>query len=119
MAYGRLTNRPILAPSVGNFLQGMLVSLPLALDSLPGKPRATDLEAALRQHYAGATHVRVIAPEAGGKLEPQGLNGTNDLEIRVYAHAAHRQALVVARLDNLGKGASGAAVQNLELMLGL
>jgi N-acetyl-gamma-glutamyl-phosphate reductase len=119
MAYGRLTNRPILAPSVGNFLQGMLVSLPLALDSLPGKPGASDLEAALQKHYAGAKYVRVAAPEAGGKLEPQALNGTNDLEIRVYANEAHRQAVIVARLDNLGKGASGAAVQNLELMLDL
>jgi N-acetyl-gamma-glutamyl-phosphate reductase len=119
MAYGRLTARPIFVPSVGNFRQGMLVSLPLALDALPGRPSAADLEAALRAHYAGARHVRVVTPEPGGKLEPQALNDTNDLEIRVYAHAAHRQAVIVAKLDNLGKGASGAAVQNLELMLGL
>jgi N-acetyl-gamma-glutamyl-phosphate reductase len=119
MAYGRLDRRPILAPSVGNFRQGMLVSLPLALDALPGKPAAADLEAALQQHYAGAMHVRVKTPEPGGKLEPQALNDTDDLEIRVYANAAHRQAVVVAKLDNLGKGASGAAVQNMELMLAL
>jgi len=119
MAYGRLTRRPLFVPSVGNFRQGMLVSLPLALDALPGKPSAADLEAALQKHYAGAKYVRVMAPEPDGKLEPQALNDTNDLEIRVYAHPAHRQAVVVARLDNLGKGASGAAVQNLELMLGL
>jgi len=119
MAYGRLTARPLFVPSVGNFRQGMLVSLPLALESLPGKPKAADLEAALKNHYAGAKYVRVMAPEAGGKLEPQALNDTNDLEIRVYAHERHRQAVVVAKLDNLGKGASGAAVQNLELMLGL
>jgi len=119
MAYGRLRNRPLFVPSVGNFRQGMLVSLPLALDDLPGKPEAGDLEAALAAHYAGReTFVRVVAPE-GGKLEPQGLNGTNDLEIRVFANQAHRHALIVARLDNLGKGASGAAVQNLQLMLGL
>ena len=61
----------------------------------------------------------MVAPEPGGKLEPQALNDTNDLEIRVYAHEQHRQAVIVAKLDNLGKGASGAAVQNLELMLGL
>ncbi|MCW2317371.1 N-acetyl-gamma-glutamyl-phosphate reductase [Rhodoblastus acidophilus] len=119
MAYGRLTRRPLFVPSVGNFRQGMLVSLPLALDALPGKPSAADLEAALQHHYAGAKYVRVMAPEPDGKLEPQALNDTNDLEIRVYAHPAHRQAVIVARLDNLGKGASGAAVQNLELMLGL
>jgi N-acetyl-gamma-glutamyl-phosphate reductase len=119
MAYAGLTARPIFAPSVGNFRQGMLVSLPLALDVLPTKPSAADLEAALRAHYAGAAFVRVVAPEPGGKLEPQALNDTNALEIRVFAHEAHRQAVIVARLDNLGKGASGAAVQNLELMLGL
>ncbi|MCW2273866.1 N-acetyl-gamma-glutamyl-phosphate reductase [Rhodoblastus acidophilus] len=119
MAYGRLAARPLFVPSVGNFRQGMLVSLPLALESLPGKPTAADLEAALQSHYAGAKYVRVMAPEPGGKLEPQALNNTNDLEIRVYANEAHRQAVVVAKLDNLGKGASGAAVQNLELMLGL
>ncbi|MBB4196644.1 N-acetyl-gamma-glutamyl-phosphate reductase [Rhodoblastus sphagnicola] len=119
MAYGRLARRPILAPSVGNFRQGMLVSLPLALDTLPRQPEAADIEAALQKHYAGAKFVRVVTPEPGGKLEPQALNNTNDLEIRVYANAAHRQAVIVARLDNLGKGASGAAVQNMELMLGL
>ncbi len=96
----------------------MLVSLPLALDDLPGKPEAGDLEAALAAHYGGQKHVRVVAPE-GGKLEPQALNGTNDLEIREFGNQASRQALIVARLDNLGKGASGAAVQNLQLMLGL
>lgn len=118
MAYGRLRNRPLFVPSVGNFRQGMLVSLPLALDDLPGKPEAGDLEAALAAHYASQKHVRVVAPE-GGKLEPQALNSTNDLEIRVFGNQASRQALIVARLDNLGKGASGAAVQNLQLMLGL
>ena len=58
------------------------------------------------------------AAEAGGRIEPQALNGTNDLELRVFANGARRQAVLVARLDNLGKGASGAALQNLELMLG-
>ena len=70
-------------------------------------------------HYAGQNYVRVVAAEDSGKLEPEALNGTNDLEIRVFANEARRQAVVVARLDNLGKGASGAAVQNLQLMLGL
>ncbi|WP_294534415.1 N-acetyl-gamma-glutamyl-phosphate reductase [uncultured Rhodoblastus sp.] len=119
MAYGRLRARPLFVPSVGNFLQGMLVSLPLALDDLPGRPKAGDLEAALAAHYAGAAFVRVVAAEASGVLAPEALNGTNDLEIRVFANESRRQAVIVARLDNLGKGASGAAVQNLQLMLGL
>jgi N-acetyl-gamma-glutamyl-phosphate reductase len=119
VAYSRLRARPVFAPSVGNFAQGMLVSLPLALDDLPGKPESGDLEAALAAHYKGSAHVRVVAPEADGKLAPEALNGTNDLEIRVFANEARRQAVIVARLDNLGKGASGAAVQNMDLMLGL
>jgi N-acetyl-gamma-glutamyl-phosphate reductase len=119
MAYGHLRVRPLFVPSVGNFRQGMLVSLPLALDDLPGRHPAGDLEAVLADHYAGAVHVRVVAAEATGKLEPEALNGSNDLEIRVFANEARRHAVIVARLDNLGKGASGAAVQNLELMLGL
>jgi N-acetyl-gamma-glutamyl-phosphate reductase len=119
MAYGRLRNRPVFVPSVGNFRQGMLVSLPLHLDDLPGKPLAGDLEAALAAHYAGGEFVRVVGPEDSGKLDPEALNNTNNLEIRVFANDAQRQAVIVARLDNLGKGASGAAVQNLQLMLGL
>jgi N-acetyl-gamma-glutamyl-phosphate reductase len=115
--YAGLTRRPLFAPSVGNFAQGMLVSIPLFLDDLPGKPSAPELERALRAHYADSKYVRVSPAEAGGRIEPQALNGGNDLELRVFANAAHRQAVLIARLDNLGKGASGAALQNLELML--
>lgn len=117
--YSGLTARPIFAPSVGNFRQGMLVSVPLHLDSLPGKPKASDIEAAWRAHYAGATYVKVVAAEAGGRIEPEALNETNLIDLRVFANENRRQAVLMARLDNLGKGASGAAVQNVELMLGL
>lgn len=119
MAYGRLRKRPIFAPSVGNFRQGMLVSLPLQLDELSAKPTAADIEATLAGHYSGQTFVTVAAAPENGKLEPEALNNTNQLEIFVFANEALRQAVVVARLDNLGKGASGAAVQNMGLMLGL
>jgi N-acetyl-gamma-glutamyl-phosphate reductase len=115
--YSRLTMRPIFVPSVGNFRQGMLVSVPLHLDALPGKPTARDLEAALAAHYAGARLVSVVPAEKGGRLDALALNGTDRLELRVFAHPRHAQAVLVARLDNLGKGASGAAVQNIELML--
>lgn len=118
MKYAKLTARPIFVPSVGNFRQGMLVSVPLHLDQLPGKPAAADLEAALAKHYQGAVFVKVMAADTG-KLEAESLNGTNLLELRVFANEARRQALLVAKLDNLGKGASGAAVQNLQLMLGV
>jgi N-acetyl-gamma-glutamyl-phosphate reductase len=117
--YGGLTRRPIFVPSVGHFRQGMLVSVPLHLDTLPGKPSGADLRAVLTERYQGCDYVMVVDPAAGGKLEPQALNDTNKLELSVFANEARRHAVLVARLDNLGKGASGAAVQNLSLMLGL
>ena len=122
MAYTGLTRRPVFIPSVGNFRQGMLVQLPLHLDDLPGKPRAADLHDALVAHYADSAAaggwVSVLPASADGKLDATALNDTNQLELRVFANEAHRHAVVIARLDNLGKGASGAAVQNLQLMLG-
>lgn len=121
--YSGLTRRPIFVPSVGNFRQGMLVSVPLHLDTLPGRPTAFDLEAALRDWYAGQRLVEVMPGAATGshreKIEPEDLNDTDRLELRVFGSSEHGQAVLVARLDNLGKGASGAAVQNLGLMLGL
>ncbi len=119
----KLTRQPIFVPSVGNFRQGMLVSVPLYLDTLPSKPSAADLHAALAKRYAGCTYVSVMpldnAAAKSGRLEPEALNETNMLELYVFASEAYRQAVLVARLDNLGKGASGAAVQNMRLMLGL
>jgi len=117
--YGGLTRRPIFVPSVGHFRQGMLVSVPLHLDTLTGKPRGDDLRDVLRRRYAGCELVRVVVPQDDGKLEPEELNGTDRLELSVHINEKYRQAVLVARLDNLGKGASGAAVQNIGLMLGL
>ena len=115
--YGGLARRPIFVPSVGHFRQGMLVSVPLHLDTLPGRPGLADLRAALAARYAG-TAIRVM-DTTPAKLEPEALNDTDTLELYVFGNEAHGQAVLVARLDNLGKGASGAAVQNLRLMLGL
>ena len=117
--YGGLTRRPIFVPSVGHFRQGMLVSIPLHLDTLNGKPTGADLQAILQARYAGCDLVKVLSPQADGKLEPEALNDTDRLELTVHANEKYRQAILVARLDNLGKGASGAAVQNIGLMLGL
>jgi len=121
--YSGLARRPIFVPSVGNFRQGMLVSIPLHLDALPGKPASADLEAALRDWYADRPLVQVVPGAAmgaqGEKIEPEGLNDTDRLELLVFGSSEHKQAVLVARLDNLGKGASGAAVQNIGLMLGL
>lgn len=123
MAMTGLTRRPLFVPAVGNFKQGMLVQVPLHLDELPGNVTATDIHDAYVAHYAPSIAwggmVSVEASTANGKLDALALNDTNKLEIRVFANETHRHAVLVARLDNLGKGASGAAVQNLKLMFGL
>ena len=123
MRYTGLVQRPLFVPAVGNFRQGMLVQLPLHLDALPGKPTGADLEAALRAHYAPSQAaggwVRVESATDNGKLDAVALADTNTLELRVFANEEARHAVLMARLDNLGKGASGAAVQNLQLMLNL
>ncbi|MBV7430687.1 MULTISPECIES: N-acetyl-gamma-glutamyl-phosphate reductase [unclassified Acidovorax] len=123
MRYTGITRRPIFVPSVGNFRQGMLVQLPLHLDLLPGASKAADLHDALAAHYARSNTpeqwVSVLPATADGKLDATALNDTNKLELRVFANEEYRHAVLIARLDNLGKGASGAAVQNLQLMLGL
>ena len=115
-----LTHTPIFVPSVGRFAQGMLVSLPLPLWSLPGKPAARTLHEALASYFA-TQHFVTVMPfgESPATLDPEALNGTNRLELFVYDNPAEENALLVARLDNLGKGASGAACQNIDLMLGL
>src|SRR5258705_6736873 len=121
--YANLTRRPIFVPSVGNYRQGMLVSVPLHLDTLPGKPSGSDLHAALAKRYAGSKYVSVMpldnAATKSGRLEPEALNETNMLELYVFASDKYRQAVLVARLDNLGKGGSGAAGQNMRLVLGI
>jgi N-acetyl-gamma-glutamyl-phosphate reductase len=121
-AYAGLTRRPIFVPSVGNFRQGMLVSVPLHLDTLPGKPTPADLEAVLADRYRGQPLVRVLptgdAASRVERIEPEALNDTDVLELRVFGRSEYGHAVLVARLDNLGKGASGAAVQNIRLMLG-
>jgi N-acetyl-gamma-glutamyl-phosphate reductase len=124
MVYTRLTRRPVFIPSVGNFAQGMLVQLPLDLEFLPGKPKAQDLHDALARHYAGSEWISVQPGGPEGKIDPiSDLTNTNKMELRVFSNSGSedgfRHAVVIAKLDNLGKGASGAAVQNLKLMLGL
>jgi len=123
LRYTGMSRRPIFMPAVGNFRQGMLVQLPLHLDDLPGQPKASELHDALVAHYAASEAaggwVRVLPATADGKLDATALNDTNQLELRVFANETHRHAVLIARLDNLGKGASGAAVQNLQLMLGV
>ena len=123
MRYSGLTRSPIFMPSVGNFRQGMLVQLPLHLDLLPSGPTAQEIHDVLAKHYQGSEWVTVEPAGAEGKLDALALQDTNKMELRVFSSQSPpdglNQAVLVARLDNLGKGASGAAVQNLKLMLGL
>ena len=116
--YSGLSRRPIFIPSVGSFRQGMLVTVPLHLDLLRGRPSAAQLVDILRARYDGQGGVKVLDAEPEGRIEPEALNETDGMELRVFANEARGQVVLVARLDNLGKGASGAAVQNLRLMFG-
>jgi N-acetyl-gamma-glutamyl-phosphate reductase len=117
-----LAHRPLFTPAVGRYAQGMIVEVPLQLGALPGRPTARDIHAALAGAYAGERFVEVAGMDEAAALKtlgPEGLNGTNRMKLYVFAAEAHGQARLVALLDNLGKGAAGAAVQNLNLMLGL
>jgi N-acetyl-gamma-glutamyl-phosphate reductase len=117
MAHAGLSRRPIFIPSVGNFAQGMIVQTPL---HLPSGQTAADLHAALAAHYADARFVKVVeGATLLPRINPERLNGTNVMELSVHANEAGDRAVLLATLDNLGKGASGAAVQNLNLMLGM
>jgi N-acetyl-gamma-glutamyl-phosphate reductase len=132
-AHTGLAHPPLFAPAVGRYAQGMLVEVPLQLWALPGRPAPADLHAALAGAYTADGFVEVaswdeclelqkVRAGAGGyvqALDPQALNGTNRMRLYVFGSADGSQARLVAILDNLGKGASGAAVQNLNLMLGL
>lgn len=119
--WGGLDHVPLFVPSVGHFRQGMIVQIPLQLWSLPGNVTPVDVHVALADHYANQRFVKVkplseTADMSG--LEPEGLNGTNELHLHVFGNANSGQAVVMGLIDNLGKGASGQAVQNLNLMIG-
>ena len=116
MARAGLLRKPIFVPQVGQFAQGMIVQVPLHLP--PGGPAAA--MAALRDHYAGQHFVQVVERAAmGDRIDPQRLNNTNRMELTVDGALETGATVLIAVLDNLGKGASGAAVQNLNLLLGL
>jgi N-acetyl-gamma-glutamyl-phosphate reductase len=121
-AHAGLARRPLFMPAVGRYRQGMLVEVPLHLSALPGAPDVADIHACLAEAYEGEPFVEVASLDAAAAiatLDPEGLNGTNCLRLHVFGAPGGGQARLVALLDNLGKGASGAAVQNLNLALGL
>lgn len=117
-----LTHAPVFAPAVGRYAQGMIVEVPLQLWALPGQPSLASVQACLEQAYEGERFVEVASADearATKTLDPEGLNDTNRMRLYAFGDEAAGQARLVALLDNLGKGASGAAVQNLNLCLGL
>lgn len=121
-AYTGLHQPPLFAPSVGRFAQGMLVEVPLQLWALPGAAGTDQIRDHLARYYAGSRFVEVASKaetEAMGSLDAEGLNNTNRLKLFVFGNDKLRQVRLVALLDNLGKGASGAAVQNLNIMIGV
>lgn len=131
--HGRLDHPPVFAPSVGRYAQGMLLEVPLALHALPGTPSPAEIRSILEGAYAGERFVQVASADTCAELQrtrtgaagyvadvdPESLNGTNQLRLFVFGSPDGGQARLMAILDNLGKGASGACVQNLNLMLGL
>jgi N-acetyl-gamma-glutamyl-phosphate reductase len=117
-----LARPPLFEPSIGRYYRGMLVEVPLQLWALPGKPMARDVHGALVKAYPERPLVKVASMEDAAvvkTLDAEILAGTNGLTIYVFANEKTQQARVVAAFDNLGKGASGAAVQNMNIMLGL
>lgn len=115
-----LEHRPIFAPSVGKYYKGMLVFVPLPLWALPGSPSLVQVYEALAERYLGCEYVRVQSlqdVQAIATLSPEGVNDTNTMNLYVFGNENEGQVLLAAQLDNLGKGASGAAVQSLDLML--
>jgi N-acetyl-gamma-glutamyl-phosphate reductase len=118
--YAGLVGKPIFLPIVGAYRQGMLVEVPLFLSHLAGAT-GRDLHATLAARYRNSRFVEVMPfePQPASQLEPEALNGTNRMQLYVFENADSGQAVLIARLDNLGKGASGAAAQNLDLMLGI
>lgn len=117
-----LVQRPLFTPSYGKYRQGIVLQIPLQLWSAAKPVGGAELHAVLSDYYRGCAYIKVMAPqelEAVETLEPELLNGTNNVNLYVFANDKHRQAVLAAVYDNLGKGASGAAVQNMNLMLGL
>ena len=119
---GGLAHRPLFGPSVGRYYKGMIVEVPLQLSAMAKKPTVAELHEALSLAYEASRFISVASLTealAVKSLDPEGLNGTNRMNLYVFGNEKRGQARLVALLDNLGKGASGAAVQNLNLMLGL
>lgn len=116
-----LAHTPIFVPSVGRYREGMIVQVPLLLEAMPGKPKPEDVHDVLSSHYEGRRFVTVadlVKGEGAPIIDAEEMNGTNELRLHVYADKTGTRCVVAGVLDNLGKGASGQAVQCLNLMTG-
>ncbi len=120
--YSGLAHRPLFVPSVGRYAQGMIVQIPLQLWAMPSQPTPAEIHEILSDYYAGRRFVTVASLEDAasvGRLQPEALNETNELRLHIFGNEAQGQAVLMGLLDNLGKGASGMAVQHMNIMLGL
>ncbi|MCO6185849.1 N-acetyl-gamma-glutamyl-phosphate reductase [Rhizobium sp. L1K21] len=118
--HGLLARAPLFSPSVGRFPQGMIVQVPLFVEDLEGSQTKESIHAALVEHYAGQDIVEVVPLEQSASLariDAVELVGKDTMKLFVFGSADGKHVNLVALLDNLGKGASGAAVQNMDLML--
>jgi N-acetyl-gamma-glutamyl-phosphate reductase len=119
--HGGLAQRPLFAPSVGRYYRGMMVDVPLQLWALPGTPKPARLYQALADAYSGEKLIEVVPPAQAATLktlDAEEMKGTDRLKIYVFGNEARQQARLVAVVDNLGKGAAGSTVQNLNAMMG-
>ncbi|AUU91351.1 N-acetyl-gamma-glutamyl-phosphate reductase [Enterobacteriaceae bacterium ENNIH3] len=118
--YAGLSVPPVFMPAYGAYRQGIVLSVPLQQRLLPKNASAVAIHACLTEHYSHSQHVKVLSHITAGdaeRINPERLNGTNDMELGVFSNPENGQILLTAVFDNLGKGASGAAVQNLNLLL--
>ena len=119
MTHCGLAHAPLFAPSVANTYRGMIVDVPLMIAALPNKPSVSAIRACLSAAYAGSAIVSLVSDFPTANLNVERCADTDRIELFVFANADETQVRLVAALDNLGKGAGGAAVQNLNIMLGL
>ncbi|MGH1419847.1 MAG: N-acetyl-gamma-glutamyl-phosphate reductase [Hyphomicrobiaceae bacterium] len=117
ITHSKLERAPIFVPSVGNFAQGMLVSIPIQLGILATPPSLSDIQELFKAYYAADDSAVRFVADKPTTLPVDPAEGTDGMEIYAFGNDAEHQCVLVARLDNLGKGAAGAAVQNLKLML--
>ena len=117
--WGNLDSPPIFLPCVGNFYRGMLVRIPIPLKAIPSRPSGKDLIECYKKHYENRNHIEVVEVKEGSphkEINPESLNGTSALRIYALIDSKQNNAVIIAQLDNLGKGASGQVVETIKIL---